>query len=738
MNWDLYTSRIIEVDAQDTFLFDVLSEKKDIPKYIALVHTNNFSKLGKKLNKHITAYTDTHQISRNSTDILVLSGVSVSALWIFHNVAHVQTVLVPITTGCLPGILKQVLLRRMRIVQMRTITTGEGKSKTFIELENRLPRKAKARHYISPIQGIENFFSLASNFNYVILRWFETLPAVSPGEDIDILVSDADIDTFIDLFKEYPGTIPCDVYSESGKVGSDYNKIAYYPPYLAKKILASSIQHERVFKVPNSEHHALSLAYHALYHKGGRSGIPSQHSDVSISVDPEHHYTEALQHLGIRECETLEEYDVYLEGRGWQPPKDTLRRLAKTNEWVRIHFNFGSCQEGGLCVFIVRDRALKSKVVDDIKQMIFDEGFSILRVFHLNEHLQKTISQVIRGGNWDRGPWPVSGGLPAVAIITNDVLPQPPSEKQRIQYPHLSNARILVKHRIRDVINARFENDMHSNILHSSDNMDEALEYLNTIFSHAEVAAILSEAIEEDIAFLTTEPVLQDMTHNGRRAKVELITFNEQHAVKKTFRKGRERFLEREIFVSENLGRDCKWVPSLLDKGPNYIIYPYYENTLRLKYGRLLPLPIVVEAINALRFFYDNGYFLFDAHPTNLIYDKKAGLKLIDFEFIYPYEKIPNSFEESYDIVGAPHDFKGDQPIINAETIRKTYTRCWYPYIGLSLKSLLYDPLWLKHLKRLWFVVHTRPGFWAEDVTHWGRRVLRTIFLWLLWRLRKQ
>ena len=52
------------------------------------------------------------------------------------------------------------------------------------------------RRYIDYSLGVSGFLeNLKKNsVNYVALRWFDDLPDVAPGEDIDILVADEDVE----------------------------------------------------------------------------------------------------------------------------------------------------------------------------------------------------------------------------------------------------------------------------------------------------------------------------------------------------------------------------------------------------------------------------------------------------------------------------------------------------------------------------------------------------------------
>ena len=75
---------------------------------------------------------------------------------------------------------------------------------------------------------------------------------------------------------------------------------------------------------------------------------------------------------------------------------------------------------------------------------------------------------------------------------------------------------------------------------------------------------------------LTKEEVLQDLSRNKNRSKVELIKWNNQKAIKKTFKKEFSRFAQREIDFLKNRKLQ-NFTPQLLDYGQNYFITNFYE-----------------------------------------------------------------------------------------------------------------------------------------------------------------
>mgnify|MGYP006211368535 CR=1 FL=1 len=111
-----------------------------------------------------------------------------------------------------------------------------------------------------------------------------------------MLVHDEDVDKVRGLLRPRPlsakilgrrDLIRCDVYSVSGLRGSSYQGISYYPPHLAEGILERAVRHRSGAMVPSGRDHFYSLAFHALYHKGLRSGLPVSGPGLELLVGVE-------------------------------------------------------------------------------------------------------------------------------------------------------------------------------------------------------------------------------------------------------------------------------------------------------------------------------------------------------------------------------------------------------------------------------------------------------------------
>ncbi len=352
---------------------------------------------------------------------------------------------------------------------------------------------ARARRYVSKRYSCEAFFRelAARQVRYVVLRWFETLPAIARGEDLDMLVADEDLAKMDDLFVRLRSGIACDVYSVSGMPGSDFQKMAYFPPQLAAEIVAGARVFKDLFCVPSPRDHFLSLAYHALYHKGYASGLPSAMTPATrLKKLPEHDYRQVLGELAaglsIEVAIDLEALDEYLTLQSWRPPFDMLARLSLRNAWIHDrYFRAGFAVEPlrrGLAVFLIRERALHAAAAAEVTAKLEAQGFQILVSAALTAERQAAVASRLRGGNWGRGPFAFSGGPPAQVIVAWDPRPLPVDRRQRAEYPLLENARILrAKLELRDFLLRGLAKRQRFNPLHSSDNDIQAWEYVEIL-----------------------------------------------------------------------------------------------------------------------------------------------------------------------------------------------------------------------------------------------------------------
>jgi hypothetical protein len=357
-----------------------------------------------------------------------------------------------------------------------------------------------ARRYVRSDLSIEQLFMALKqrNISYAVLRWFEDLPYIEEGEDIDFLVADHDLPLIKDLFSyRNKGGQACDIYSVSGLQGSNFDDMPYYPPHLAREILATRVWSKEIYAVPDQRRHFLSLAYHAVFHKGKKSGLPNDRHAIPKG-DYDHDYQRILQELASQLPEVSVDFEFskifqFLKSQNWVPELDTLRRLAVKDEWLWDLLPESSKrpgnEKGETLLFVVREWAIVNDKLEFIKKTIEGAGLEIVQSFMLSEHEKKIATQSIRGGKWDRGPFPVSGGLPACLMVCFDPEPIPPAEEDTRDHPFVRNRNVFLKHTIRDQINKEMLSFFHVNCIHSSDDEFEVWEHLRQVLP-GELAAL--------------------------------------------------------------------------------------------------------------------------------------------------------------------------------------------------------------------------------------------------------
>jgi hypothetical protein len=716
--------RLLEIDAQGHQLLDFLYKKGFSEQYLGLASSSKLQSLKKENSKfvrHFSKFKSAEQIKANNADILILSGKSSFYLWMLEFYRHVEYIFIPYNLSILLKFFRTISvfrhLKRNNIIPEGILNLGDKKYFVFRIAERIIPLR---KLYISPQVGINDFFEKVKeqSINYVILRWFKDLPNLEEGEDIDILISDEDIFEIRRLTGRGPGIIPGDLFSVSGLPGTSFRNTAYYPPQKARQIISQSIFLKDLYRIPSLEDYFFSLVYHALYHKGELSGLKTSNKNINQIKNPEHDYENEIRtiakQINLEIPIDMESLDEYLAKNGWQPSKDMLRRISKDNQWIKERFfsNNDLSQEGvaGLTVFVIRKRAIEHGHSQLISNMIEEAGFNILFKKKLSEKEIEVATANLRGGNWSRGPWATSGGDPAFVIIACDLIPIKPSIEEKEKFHHLSNSRILIKQEIRDFINNSLKASEKYNVIHSSDNSDEAREYIKILAPESE-KDILDNILNLKKKFNHNFQAIKDLSGNSKRAKVELIKYKEGLAVCKTFRPGREEFLEREIFVMSNFSKLKNEIPKILETGNNYIVYPYYKSTLKKGKYSFLPLTVAGQAIEILRFFYDQGYYLLDTHYNNLLLDRKGDLKIVDFEFVQRYKEKPKTFAESFDIVGVPDRVAKNFNYLFGQKGKRTYKNTWQRKIGLDFNSLRNDPDWKQKLKRIKYRLTTLPRF---------------------------
>jgi hypothetical protein len=613
------------------------------------------------------------------------------------------------------------------------------------------------RRYLAPNLSLTDFFRIleAHDVPYVVLRWFDSLPHVDPGEDVDILIADDQLEFVHTLLLPRPmrrDSQAFDVYTVSGLPGSDFGDgVPYYPPRFARSVLADAVRVRDLYRVPSLEHHFKSLAYHALYHKGYASGLRSGMDQDEARQPSDHDYEAVLAllaaQLGAPMVPTLDSLDRVLQDNGLRPPLDTLERLEPGNRWIRDRFLADrpavEAVWRGLAVFVVRERA--EEHVDLIIEELGRHGFEILESIRLEEAQREAARHRIRGGNWERGPWPLSGGGPGICVIAYDVAPWlGPADGGSGTNLRIAEAKAKVRQQLLD----RVDDSSEYNPLHSSDNPRQALDYLDVLDDPQLLTRIHGRARELLDLCRAPFPVLRYLAPEGpaRRARVALVD-HPLHgpSVCKIYRPGAIRFFERELRARKEL-LDVREVPQLLEHGDNWLLTPLYGDDGRQRLRRLpfaddfenavqLRPEVIRAMVDFARALHERGLFLLDLTTENLVSDPVAGLKVLDLEFLQEYAGPVPCLADSYTFRGVPPSSRGiyDEPQDVPLTGEGVGNPIFHPAVaGLDPRALLRpqrpaDAIRRSSTQLAWYVRFgvTRPYRRARSTlagSRWGRR----------------
>jgi O-antigen/teichoic acid export membrane protein len=175
-----------------------------------------------------------------------------------------------------------------------------------------LTKQAPNRRYLPPNMSVPDFFKRLEErgVEYVVLRWFEELPKLDPTHDLDLLVADRGLKGLLAELSPRPIGHPIDIYTETGVGGTGFafkngsatptKDVPLFPPELAQGILRRRRRHAGLCYVPDPHDHFCSLAYHAIYLKGTKSGIPGGETWQENGPWTSHNYADVLRTLGAR------------------------------------------------------------------------------------------------------------------------------------------------------------------------------------------------------------------------------------------------------------------------------------------------------------------------------------------------------------------------------------------------------------------------------------------------------
>ena len=226
---------------------------------------------------------------------------------------------------------------------------------------------------------------------------------------------------------------------------------------------------------------------------------------------------------------------------------------------------------GKLIIFFIEEKAIKLNVISHLANLIAEQGFYILQ----QECLSFQQIEIIKSFTIWRD---ILAKESAILLIAFDFLPVCPNDFQNHNYPTLDNIRVITIEKINNYCQELYS-CLDYNLLHSLDNSQQSWELLQLLFPE-KISLIKAQIKQLSQLFITHYPVKRNLTSGWkRRSKVELIDYQGNLAVKKTFKPGCERFFKRELFVYQKLSQMRSEIPLLLGYGQSFVITPYYEDT---------------------------------------------------------------------------------------------------------------------------------------------------------------
>jgi len=430
-------------------------------------------------------------VMSNNADVLLLENPATKALKKEKNFKHAQFLMLPFDPSSLiSGViysLRYLIRGRLRPIGFSKVMWENGTQSRFITFKI----ASKKQHFSERSFYPKNWSNAEflswldeKEVKYVVMRWYEDVVSDKDINDIDILIDDPDIPKIRKNLNELLGTQPVDLHALSGGETGGIDKMAYFPPAIGRHLIDNRVKDQTRpgYKLAPMDEFQ-SLAYHALFRKGYKSGLPTSRTDTRTATGKI--YTR-LSHLketiGVNVDLDMESLLSWLKQEGWVPPNDMIAKVASSNQWIRDHLSpdqdFMAGLTGHYFAMILREITEKWGITDKLIADIEKAGFQILYKQKLSDLEKIEIAQHIRGGNWSAGPWPVSGGGPSTVLIIADINPIPLNRAQRKNHKSHQNARILFKQKWREEIDEIIGKENSANFVHTSDNNLETLDYV--------------------------------------------------------------------------------------------------------------------------------------------------------------------------------------------------------------------------------------------------------------------
>ena len=160
---------------------------------------------------------------------------------------------------------------------------------------------------------------------------------------------------------------------------------------------------------------------------------------------------------------------------------DPLRLFFLRNIFFRkFIFKYFKITNWGLSVFIIRKVKVSSYTINKIKDTLEQTGFNILHFKILTEKEVKSIANASGGRKWRKS----KPHILIAAFDNNPIAPINSRAKVLVSfYPDLDNLKLLIKHKIRRIINNDLPLQKKGKHFHATDNSYEARQYIDALDS---------------------------------------------------------------------------------------------------------------------------------------------------------------------------------------------------------------------------------------------------------------
>ena len=541
------------------------------------------------------------------------------------------------------------------------------------------PVVGKSRYFLkSSITPNEFFEALNKDGIYVVLRWHQLLTDEwASGRDVDILIDNGSIELITSLCTKVPNRYAIDIYSAGYDERFLRGDCTCFPEHVSNNILRDRKRNSDNICVPSDRDMVLSFAYHLVLHKGIDAGFTTTEACSDFKkgyfnelIRVHNIYPGILKEdeNGFIDMSALGIFDV-LRCEGWLPSISTIRSIALTNTLLRDCLNsrsisndiFTKIGETDLMAFIIRDRVSTVDSIQKIVEHLKKKQLQVIKSNKKDECLLPLAKRENSSGNWRRGQYQMSGGLPWWIICCLDYNPEPVSEGELVEFPFVRNKRVRIKESLRSLVNYNTFFFEHSNSIHSSDDEEEAFEYIDICLTRTEKSYLLRDL--RDYRRLYQEHPKGLFAFKGcGRSKIFVLAHRDGLRVRKVFRPDKMEYFKNELTIYTKYSH-MSFVPKLLGHGENYIDIEFLDicnkgnEVIDSQSLRKIVLSILDEA-------YVNRIALIDFRPSNLVFNSNGVPFMIDYEFSYEYSSDypEGGVTNGFDIAGLPKGFRGVYP----------------------------------------------------------------------------